>query len=135
MKRYDPDQELDPRQWLALTEEQRRALALAAHEPFPPGHPQVPNARLHAASHVMVETQLAKEEIPEANQAFQRLRAAGLSRHRAVHALADVAMAEMVRMVEARAPFDRRGYVERLRSLEVVGPGTAVRASNQDLPQ
>jgi hypothetical protein len=91
----------------------------------------VPNTRLHAAAHVMVETQLAKEEIPEANQAFQRLRAAGLGRHRAIHALADVALAEMARMVEARAPFDRRGYVERLRSLNVVGAPP----SNQDLPQ
>src|SRR5688572_25300922 len=134
MKRYDPDQELDPRQWLLLTEEQRRALALAAHQPLPPGHPEVPSTRLHAASHVMVETQLAREELPEANQAFQRLRAAGLSRHRAVHALADVAMAEMTRMVEARAPFDRRGYVERLRSLSVVGPGAVLRVTDQDLP-
>jgi hypothetical protein len=132
MKRYDPDQELDPRQWLQLTEEQRRRLAQEAHEPFPPGHPQVPNRRLHAAAHVMVETQLARQEVPEANQAFQRLRAAGLSRHRAVHALADVALAEMVRMVEARAPFDRFGYVERLKSLTVVGPG-APGPSNQDV--
>jgi len=134
MKRYDPDQELDPRQWLLLPEEQRRALALAAHEPLPPGHPAVPSTRFHAAAHVMVETQLAKEEIPEANQAFQRLRAAGLSRHRAIHALADVALAEMTRMVEARAPFDRHGYVERLRSLSVVGPGTVPQVSDRDLP-
>jgi hypothetical protein len=123
MKRYDPDQELDPRQWLLLTEEQRKRLAQDAHQPLPPGHPLVPSVRLHAAAHVMVETQLARQEIPEANQAFQRLRAAGLSRHRAVHALADVALAEMTRMVEARAPFDRFGYVERLKSLSVVGPG------------
>ncbi|HEY8208061.1 MAG TPA: DUF1841 domain-containing protein [Myxococcaceae bacterium] len=133
MKRYDPDQELDPRQWLALTEEQRRALALAVHEPLPPGHPTVPSARFHAAAHVMVETQLARQEIPEANQAFQRLRAAGLGRHRAIHALADVALAEMTRMVEARTPFDRLGYVERLKSLTVVGPGPGgPGASNQD---
>lgn len=132
MKRYDPDQELDPRQWLRLAEDQRRTLALEAHAPFPPGHPQVANLRLHAAAHVMVETQLARQEIPEANQAFQRLRAAGLSRHRAVHALADVALAEMTRMVEARAPFDRFGYVERLKSLTVVGPG-APGPANQDV--
>lgn len=132
MKRYDPDQELDPRQWLRLAEDQRRTLALEAHAPLPPGHPQVANLRLHAAAHVMVETQLARQEIPEANQAFQRLRAAGLSRHRAVHALADVALAEMTRMVEARAPFDRFGYVERLKSLTVVGPG-APGPANQDV--
>jgi hypothetical protein len=129
VKRYDPDQELDPRQWLQLPEDQRRQLALDSHQPLPPGHPQVPNVRLHAAAHVMVETQLAREEIPEANQAFQRLRAAGIGRHLAIHALADVALAEMTRMVEARAPFDRLGYVERLRSLNVVGA-----ASNQNLP-
>jgi len=132
MKRYDPDQELDPRQWLQLAEDQRRTLALQAHQPLPPGHPQMANLRLHAAAHVMVETQLARQEIPEANQAFQRLRAAGLSRHRAVHALADVALAEMTRMVEARAPFDRFGYVERLKSLTVVGPG-APGPSSQDV--
>lgn len=131
MRRYDPDQELDPRQWLQLTEEQRKKLALDAHQPLPRGHPAVPSVRFHAAAHVMVETQLAKEEIPEANQAFQRLRAAGLRRHAAIHALADVAMSEMTRMVEARAPFDRRGYVERLRSLNVAG----ATSSNQDLPQ
>jgi hypothetical protein len=132
MKRYDPDQELDGRQWLQLPEEQRRKLALEAHDPLPPGHPPVANRRLHAAAHVMVETQLARQEIPEANQAFQRLRAAGLSRHRAIHALADVALSEMTRMVEARGPFDRFGYVERLKSLSVVGPG-APGPSNQDV--
>ena len=101
-------------------------------QPLPPGHPAVPSVRFHAAAHAMVETQLAREEVPDANQAFQRLRAAGVSRHAAVHALADVALSEMTRMVEARAPFDRRGYVERLRSLEVVG---AAGAANKDLPQ
>jgi hypothetical protein len=89
--------------------------------------------RFHAAAHVMVETQLARQELPEANQAFQRLRAAGLGRHRAVHALADVALAEMTRMVESRGPFDRFGYVERLKTLKVVGPGPALPGSSKDV--
>ncbi len=46
MKRYDPDQELDPRQWLQLPEDQRRKLALQAHDPLPHGHPQMANLRL-----------------------------------------------------------------------------------------
>jgi hypothetical protein len=124
MRSYDADQELDPAQWLALTEERRRELALRAHQPLPRGHPPVPSVRLHAAAHVMVETQLAAREVPEANEALARLRAAGVPRHLAIHAIADVAMAEMTRVVEERSRFDRRAYVERLRALTVPGaPG------------
>jgi len=131
MKRYDPDRELDPRQWLRVSEDQRLKLALDAHQPLPQGHPPVPSARFHAAAHVMVENQLAGQEIPEVPQAYLRLRAAGVSRHAAIHTLAAVALSEMTRMVEARAPFDRRRYVERLRSLDMPGPGGP---TNQDLP-
>jgi UDP-N-acetylmuramyl tripeptide synthase len=57
----------------------------------------LPQATLHAAIHAVIEQQLAAQLAPVAN-AFERLRAEGLDRHDAVHALGAV-LAEHMRQL------------------------------------
>ena len=49
----------------------------------------LPQAKLHAAIHAVVERQLA-EQLPAAVNALQRLLAEGLERHDAIHAIGSV---------------------------------------------
>ncbi len=54
----------------------------------------LPNARLHAAIHTIVENQLAMG-IPEVRETLDRLLAEGLDRHDALHAIGMV-LAELI---------------------------------------
>ena len=85
--KYDPQRAPDPKTWLALDEEERIVLVLQYHRR---ARVRVPNARLHATIHVIVENQVALgDEIP-VRRTLERLRAEGLDRHDAVHAAGSV---------------------------------------------
>ena len=87
VKHYDPQRAPDPKSWLALDEEERIVLALQYHRR---ARVRLPNARLHATIHVIVENQVALgDEIP-VRRTLERLRAEGLDRHDAVHAIGSV---------------------------------------------
>jgi Domain of unknown function (DUF1841) len=87
MKRYDPDKEPDAAKWLALSEAERIELATDVHRA---DRLDADALVLHSALHVAVETQLATREPASVPHALARLRAQGLSRHDAVHAIASV---------------------------------------------
>jgi hypothetical protein len=72
---------------------------------------------VHASLHVLVESQLASNEPPEALIAAQRLMAGGLSRHDAVHAVGWVAAEHMKRAMEQQRPVDVPGYAAALAGL------------------
>jgi hypothetical protein len=83
VKRYDPQQAPDPEVWLALDEDERFELALRHHRR---ARVRLPNARLHAMFHVVIENQVALgHEI--VRQTLERLQAEGLDRHDAIHAV------------------------------------------------
>ena len=85
--KYDPQRAPDPKTWLALDEEERIVLVLQYHRR---ARVRLPNARLHATIHVVVENQVALgDEIP-VRRTLERLRAEGLDRHDAVHAAGSV---------------------------------------------
>ena len=85
--KYDPQRAPDPKTWLALDEEERIVLVLQYHRR---ARVRVPNSRLHATIHVIVENQVALgDEIP-VRRTLERLRAEGLDRHDAVHAIGSV---------------------------------------------
>lgn len=92
MDRYDADEAPTPELWLALTEEERKALVLRHHHGrvertlHPPGYPR----DFHATLHVLVENEVASKEPPITAQTLDRLCAEGLRRHAAVHALIEV---------------------------------------------
>jgi hypothetical protein len=88
MQRYDPGVSPSPDVWLAIDEHERIDLIREYHRRR---KIKLPNLEAHAATHVIVENQLA-EGLPSAVNALSRLRAGGLDRHDAIHAIGCVLM-------------------------------------------
>lgn len=75
------------------------------------------NPFLHVALHVAVETQLETGEPAEAAETLERLMAAGLTRHQALHRIGAAFTEEIAEMQRQGRPFDRAGYARRLQAL------------------
>jgi hypothetical protein len=86
MKRYDPAVDPSPADWLEIDEDERTALIQQYHRRK---HADVPNPRLHAIIHMVVENQIALGEAAVVD-ALARLRGEGLDRHEAIHAIGSV---------------------------------------------
>jgi hypothetical protein len=86
MYNYDPNNAPDPVDWLELDEQERISLVEAYHKA---AKVKLPNAKIHAAVHVVVENQLAGE-LPSTSKAIPRLMREGLSRHDALHAVGSI---------------------------------------------
>jgi hypothetical protein len=84
MQRYDPLEAPDPEEWLALDEQERIDLVLNYHRK---ARIRLPDAKVHAIVHAMVETQIALEDETPARRTAQRLMDEGLDRHEAIHAI------------------------------------------------
>jgi hypothetical protein len=87
MEHYDPDKSINPEEWVALDEGEREYLVEQYHRKQ---RIKMPNLRMHAIFHVVVENQIALgDEIP-AQKTLARLMREGLSRHDAVHAIGSI---------------------------------------------
>jgi hypothetical protein len=87
MRAYDPLNAPDPDAWQSMDEDERMTLVLDHHRK---AAVKLPNARVHAAIHVIVENQIALgDEIP-AQSTLARLMREGLDRHEAIHAVGSV---------------------------------------------
>lgn len=86
MKKYNPSVAPQQEQWLSLDEQTRLDLVGEYHRR---AGDRLPNLRLHATLHVVVENQLA-EGVPEVTAALGRLMDEGLDRHDAIHAVGSV---------------------------------------------
>ncbi len=86
IRKYDPLDEPAPQQWLATDEQQRIDLVFAYHRR---AGISLPNETVHAVIHVIVENQIADDELPVRRTA-QRLMSEGLDRHDAIHAIGSV---------------------------------------------
>ncbi len=82
--KYRGDREPDPAFWNRLSEEEQIRAIIQHHRVR---SIRVPDLRLHALAHLLVEQQLASRKAPAANAALSRLLEDGLSRHEAVHAI------------------------------------------------
>lgn len=89
---YDPDLGLDPREWRALDDQERMRVVTSYHVQNRIG---MTDQKSHAHMHVNVENMLTHGRGPK-TRALARLRADGLSRHEAIHALAAVWLAHPV---------------------------------------
>jgi len=92
VKHYDPEKQQIPAEWLALDESERLRLVELHHRA---ARIRLPNARLHAAIHAVVENQLALDHQPIVRNSLNRLLSEGLSRHEALHAIGSVVAAHV----------------------------------------
>jgi len=100
---YDPQNPPDPEGWLSLDEAEQIDLALQYHRR---ARVRLPNARLHAMMHVVVENQVAlRDELP-VRRTLDRLQAEGLDRHDAVHAVGSVLAKHMYDLMKGGLPSD-----------------------------
>jgi hypothetical protein len=83
---YDPGHTPNPSEWLAPDEQQRIQLVEEHHSR---ARIPLPNLKVHAIIHTIVENQLA-ENLPVVVRAIARLTREGLDRHEAIHAIASV---------------------------------------------
>jgi len=81
---YDPLKAPDPDAWLALDEQERIDLAEDYHRR---AKVHLPRLTLHAVVHTIVETQCAMADKTPVRRTIERLRAEGLDRHEAIHAV------------------------------------------------
>jgi len=86
MNRYDPELAPNAEEWLALGEQARISLAEQFHRR---ARIKLPNVRIHATFHAIIENQIAEGHEPVV-RALARLISTGLSRHDAVHAIGSV---------------------------------------------
>lgn len=99
MNRYDPDHTPNPEQWLALDEQMRIQIVEEHHRA---ARIKLPNLKIHAAFHAIVENQIA-ENTESVVRAMARLTTEGLSRHEAVHAIASVLAEHIHDLFNAKA--------------------------------
>ncbi len=118
MESYDPMQNPDPAQWLALDEDERIFLVEEFHERE---KVDLPNVRLHASFHAVVETQLASGDPPQAVDTFARLLGEGLDRHDALHAIGSILSELMYHATKnpAENSDPTQAYIEGLKNLTV----------------
>ena len=119
MNAYDPERAPLPWEWLALDEQERILQAEAFHVQ---AGIKLPKLKAHAIFHAIVENQLA-ENLESAVRAMARLKAEGLSRHDAVHAISFVLaghLAELMRTKGAEGD-SQAGYNAALDKLTAKG--------------
>ena len=101
MEQYDPLLAPDPAEWLATDEGERIALVVEYHQG---GRVKLPNQRLHATIHVVVESQIAMGGELPVRRVLERLPAEGLDRHEAIHAVGSVLAGHMYDLMKPGAP-------------------------------
>jgi hypothetical protein len=114
MERYDPDKPIDPEEWKALDEGEREYLVEQYHRKK---RIKVPNLRMHAMFHVVVENQIALGDDIPAQKTLARLMREGLSRHDAVHAIGSVLASHMFDLIK-HGPTSKDSNVDYYRQLE-----------------
>jgi len=116
MESYDPLNAPDPDEWQSVDEQERIILVMEHHRE---AGVELPNERLHATVHVIVENQIALgDEIP-ARATLERLIREGLDRHDAIHAVGNVLVDYMQELAggDAAANSNER-YYEELKKLK-----------------
>lgn len=114
MESYDPHQAPDPQEWTALDEAERLLLAEEYHRRK---RIRLPNPRVHACMHVIVENQIAMGDELNVARTLCRLMSEGLDRHDALHAIGTVMTYHMFDMSKSKVPFNNEKYTADLDNL------------------
>jgi hypothetical protein len=115
MESYDPLKTPNPKDWAALDEAERIILVEDFHRR---ARVQLPNRRLHAAFHAVVENQIAEGSSLPVQDTLARLMSEGLDRHDAIHAIGSVLAGSMYDIIKGTAPEDPNpDYFNELKAL------------------
>lgn len=101
MERYDPFNPPGAAEWLGTDEGERIELVRHYHRQAKAG---LPNARLHAMMHVVVENQVAMGDELPVRRTVDRLQTEGLDRHEAIHAVGSVLAEHMYDLMKTGSP-------------------------------
>ena len=117
IRAYDPLNASDPDDWQSMDEGERMMLVTEHHRQ---SGVELPNERVHAAIHVIVENQIALGDETAAPATLERLMREGLDRHEAIHAVGGVLADYMQALVLGDvAPEATERYNEELEKLTV----------------
>jgi hypothetical protein len=95
--RYNPDKAINAKEWLAIHESERLHLIERYHRKK---RIRLPNKRLHASIHGIVENQVAMgAELPVQATLFRLMRE-GLSRHDAIHAMGSILASQLYEVIQ-----------------------------------
>ena len=112
---YDPHQHIASEIWQALDESDRIESVRQYHRR---NRIRLANERLHAATHVIVENQVALGDTFPAHAVLLRLMEEGLDRHEAVHAIGSVLSEQLLAALREEGGADLNAqYVEKLNRL------------------
>jgi hypothetical protein len=100
MRAYDASVAPHAASWLRFDEQDRLDLAVRYHRRI---RADLPNERVHAAIHVIIENQLAMG-IPEVVETLARLRREGLTRHDSIHAIGSVLIEHLSDLIAGGRP-------------------------------
>lgn len=112
---YDANSPPDPEVWLATDETLKLAAIEAHHRALAI---DLPNPRLHATLHAVVENQLAARTPAETVVTLERFLAAGVMRHEAVHAIGSVVAGAIWDVLRRQAAVDRDAMIAALARLD-----------------
>jgi hypothetical protein len=115
---YNPDRHIDSDKWLKFDEFERIEAVKQYHRR---AKVRLPNERLHAVTHVIVENQVALGEAYPVQAVLFRLMEGGLGRHDAIHAIGSVLAERLFAgLTEKGQPADlNAAYLEKLNRLTV----------------
>jgi len=113
---YDPNDPPPREDWQALSEGEQ---VLSVREYHRNAGADVPNLQLHAIVHAIIENQVVRGEDSPVPDALAHLQEDGLTRHEAIHAVADVLMEHMDALMDSTGAeaFDVDGYHADVRAL------------------
>jgi hypothetical protein len=121
MKMYDPLKPPKPEEWQSMDEQERLDLVEGFHRR---AGIRVPNAKVHAVIHVIVENQFALGDELPVKRTVQRLMSEGLDRHDAIHAVGSVLIghiSDLLAALEAEVGADPNPPYYRPRSTDSQG--------------
>ena len=134
IEHYDPLEAPDPQQWLALDEAERIDLVEDYHRD---AGIHLPNLKLHATLHAIVENQVALGDELPVERTLRRLMAEGLDRHDALHAISMELIMHVRDLVhQDEAPADTsQPYFEALERLTAEGWRRSADEQDEDLTE
>jgi hypothetical protein len=117
MEAYDFLSAPDPDEWLSTDEHERIALVMECHRD---ARVKLPNERIHAVIHVVVENQIALGDELPVQATLERLINEGLDRHDAIHAVGSVLVRFMHDLLGEgdAAPSANEKFYEELKNLK-----------------